>query len=146
MGHMGDAPSTLPTVGYALPDAQAEGWPERENGREALLVCDESFQATGEQRWKCALPTTEVPDDDQEAKSAEKEECQGKVMSERESMFTSEAEERPSAARIYDYLLGGYHNFEVDRVVAKRFRELLPSMPLFMQANRTFLRRVVTFL
>lgn len=51
--------------------------------------------------------------------------------------------ERPSAARIYDYLLGGYHNFEADRVVAERFRELLPSMPLYMQANRAFLRRVV---
>ena len=54
--------------------------------------------------------------------------------------------ERPSAARIYDYLLGGYHNFEADRVVAERFRELLPSMPLYMQANRAFLRRVVRYL
>src|SRR5918998_5714074 len=54
--------------------------------------------------------------------------------------------ERPSAARIYDYLLGGYHNFEADRVVAERFRELLPEMPLYMQANRAFLRRVVGYL
>src|ERR671917_1464535 len=54
--------------------------------------------------------------------------------------------ERPSAARIYDYLLGGYHNFEADRLVAERFRELLPEMPLYMQANRAFLRRVVGFL
>jgi hypothetical protein len=54
--------------------------------------------------------------------------------------------ERPSAARIYDYLLGGYHNFEVDRVLAERFRELLPSIPLYMQANRAFLRRVVSYL
>jgi hypothetical protein len=54
--------------------------------------------------------------------------------------------ERPSAARVYDYLLGGYHNFEVDRVMAERFRALLPSMPLYMQANRAFLRRVVTYL
>src|SRR4028118_169507 len=51
--------------------------------------------------------------------------------------------EKPSAARIYDYLLGGYHNFEADRVVAERFRELLPEMPLYMQAHRAFLRRVV---
>lgn len=67
-------------------------------------------------------------------------------MSNREPMFTSEPHEQPSAARIYDYLLGGYHNFEVDRVVAERFRKLLPSIPLYMQANRAFLRRVVTFL
>ena len=54
--------------------------------------------------------------------------------------------ERPSAARIYDYLLGGYHNFEADRTVANRFRELLPDIPLYMQANRAFLRRVVGYL
>lgn len=54
--------------------------------------------------------------------------------------------ERPSAARIYDYLLGGYHNFESDRVAARRFAEFLPSMPLYMQANRAFLRRVVNYL
>lgn len=54
--------------------------------------------------------------------------------------------ERPSAARIYDYLLGGYHNFEADRTAAERFRALLPSMPLYMQANRAFLRRVVSYL
>jgi SAM-dependent methyltransferase len=54
--------------------------------------------------------------------------------------------ERPSAARIYDYLLGGYHNFEADRMAAERFRALLPSMPLYMQANRAFLRRVVSYL
>ena len=55
-------------------------------------------------------------------------------------------DDAPSAARIYDYLLGGFHNFEVDRVVARKLTEALPNMPLFMQANRTFLRRVVRFL
>lgn len=54
--------------------------------------------------------------------------------------------ERPSAARIYDYLLGGYHNFEADRTVAKQFAKLLPSIPLYMQANRAFLRRIVNYL
>jgi SAM-dependent methyltransferase len=43
-------------------------------------------------------------------------------------------------------LLGGYHNFEADRMVANRFRELLPDIPLYMQANRAFLRRVVGYL
>jgi hypothetical protein len=30
------------------------------------------------------------------------------------------ATDRPSAARIYDYYLGGSHNFAVDREFAKR--------------------------
>jgi hypothetical protein len=54
--------------------------------------------------------------------------------------------ERPSAARIYDYLLGGFYNFDVDRAAARSITEILPDMPLFMRANRTFLRRVVRFL
>lgn len=55
-------------------------------------------------------------------------------------------EDRPSAARIYDYLLGGYQNFEVDRAVARKFIEIMPSAPSIMRANRAFLRRVVRFL
>jgi SAM-dependent methyltransferase len=54
--------------------------------------------------------------------------------------------ERPSPARIYDYLLGGYHNFEVDREVAQKLIEFLPRAPLVMRANRAFVRRVVRFL
>lgn len=54
--------------------------------------------------------------------------------------------EAPSAARIYDYLLGGYHNFEVDRAVAQKFIEILPRAPLIMRANRAFVRRAVRFL
>jgi hypothetical protein len=65
MGHVGDAPSTLPTIGYALPDAQAEGWPEegwpeRENDWEAPLAFDEGFQAIGKPRWKMC-PTVGNP-------------------------------------------------------------------------------------
>jgi SAM-dependent methyltransferase len=55
-------------------------------------------------------------------------------------------EDKPSAARIYDYLLGGYQNFEVDRAVAKKFMEIMPSAPSMMRVNRAFLRRVVRFL
>jgi SAM-dependent methyltransferase len=53
---------------------------------------------------------------------------------------------RPSAARIYDYALGGLHNFAVDREVARETFALMPDLPLLMQANRAFLRRVVQFL
>jgi hydrogenase maturation factor HypF (carbamoyltransferase family) len=52
----------------------------------------------------------------------------------------------PSAARIYDYFLGGYHNFEVDRMIARKFVEILPKAPLILRSNRAFVRRAVRFL
>ena len=54
--------------------------------------------------------------------------------------------DRPSAARIHDYLLGGYHNFEVDRIAAQQFAKVLPHVVQGMRVNRAFLRRVVKFL
>lgn len=54
--------------------------------------------------------------------------------------------DRPSAARVYDYYLGGSHNFGADREMARRAIELWPELPLIMQANRAFLRRAVQFL
>ncbi|WP_329790969.1 SAM-dependent methyltransferase [Lentzea sp. DG1S-22] len=52
---------------------------------------------------------------------------------------------RPSAARVYDYYLGGAHNFAVDREMAERAIGLWPDLPQIMQANRAFLRRAVQF-
>ncbi|WP_374984702.1 SAM-dependent methyltransferase [Streptomyces fradiae] len=49
----------------------------------------------------------------------------------------------PSVSRIYDYYLGGSHNFEVDREAARRAMEFLPGLPKIMQANRAFMRRAV---
>jgi hypothetical protein len=54
--------------------------------------------------------------------------------------------EQPSVARVYDYILGGSHNFAVDRQVGRRMIELWPDFPLSMQANRAFLRRSVRYL
>ena len=54
--------------------------------------------------------------------------------------------DRPNAARMYDYYLGGSHNFAVDREVAVRAIEAWPDMPRVMQANRAFLRRAVRYL
>jgi hypothetical protein len=51
----------------------------------------------------------------------------------------------PSIARMYDYFLGGHHNFPVDREAAERVAALYPDLPLVLQANRAFLRRVVTY-
>jgi hypothetical protein len=54
--------------------------------------------------------------------------------------------EHPSIARVYDYYLGGSHNFAVDRQLARQTIELWPDLPLVMQANRAFLRRSVRYL
>jgi SAM-dependent methyltransferase len=53
---------------------------------------------------------------------------------------------RPSAARVFDYFLGGAHNFEVDRRLAEQIASLTPNLAETMRANRGFLRRVVRYL
>src|SRR5258708_4115149 len=52
--------------------------------------------------------------------------------------------ERPSAARMYDYYLGGSHNFAADRELAEEYMRVLPDMPHIARAQRSVLRRVVT--
>jgi SAM-dependent methyltransferase len=51
----------------------------------------------------------------------------------------------PSVSRIYDYYLGGSHNFEVDREAARKAMDFMPGLPKIMQANRAFMRRAVRF-
>ena len=51
--------------------------------------------------------------------------------------------ERPSVARMYDYYLGGSHNFAADRAAARAMVAAVPEAPLMAQANRAFMRRVV---
>lgn len=51
--------------------------------------------------------------------------------------------DRPSAARIYDYYLGGYHNFEVDRQIADMMLAIAPDLRLGSLINRAFLQRAV---
>ncbi len=51
----------------------------------------------------------------------------------------------PSVSRMYDFYLGGSHNFEVDREAARRAMEFMPGLPKIMQANRAFMRRAVRF-
>ena len=50
---------------------------------------------------------------------------------------------RPSAARVYDYLLGGGHNFAVDRDFGDRVQAVVPRIAAYARANRAALRRVV---
>ena len=51
--------------------------------------------------------------------------------------------ERPSPARVYDWLLGGSHNFAIDREIAARAVSIMPQIPCIARANRHFLRRAV---
>jgi SAM-dependent methyltransferase len=52
----------------------------------------------------------------------------------------------PSAARAYDALLGGMHNFAVDREFARKAELVFPGVAASCMANRAFLRRVVLYL
>ena len=51
----------------------------------------------------------------------------------------------PSAARIYDYALGGAHNSAADRAAAEVLFQALPDAPMVARANRAFLQRVVRY-
>jgi hypothetical protein len=48
-----------------------------------------------------------------------------------------------TAARMYDYFLGGFHNFPADREAADQIIAQFPDITLTARANRSFVRRVV---
>ncbi|OLB75879.1 MAG: hypothetical protein AUI14_20190, partial [Actinobacteria bacterium 13_2_20CM_2_71_6] len=52
----------------------------------------------------------------------------------------------PSAARMYDYYLGGAHNFAADRELAEQALRAMPDGRFLARTNRAFLRRAVRFL
>jgi hypothetical protein len=54
--------------------------------------------------------------------------------------------ELPSAARVYDFLLGGGHNFAVDRAVGERVLQVQPNGRQIATSNRAFLRRAVQYM
>jgi SAM-dependent methyltransferase len=56
------------------------------------------------------------------------------------------AADGPGIARVYDYLLGGSHNFAADRAAARDFLARWPDAQLTMLANRAFLGRAVRYL
>ncbi len=53
---------------------------------------------------------------------------------------------RPSVARVYDYYLGGSHNFEPDRAFGRRVVDVYPDLPTVLRDNRAFLLRAVRYL
>ncbi|MFI6079217.1 SAM-dependent methyltransferase [Actinoplanes sp. NPDC051343] len=52
----------------------------------------------------------------------------------------------PNASRVYDFALGGVHNFGVDRELWQRALAIVPDAGMLAQANRAFLGRAVEWL
>ena len=52
----------------------------------------------------------------------------------------------PSAARVYDYMLGGAHNFAVDRQMGEQLERVMPHARSAARINRAFLGRAVRFM
>jgi hypothetical protein len=52
----------------------------------------------------------------------------------------------PHSARIWNYWLGGKDNFEADRAAGDEVIAHIPDIPVGAKAERTFLKRVVSFL
>ncbi|WP_436530498.1 SAM-dependent methyltransferase [Actinoplanes sp. HUAS TT8] len=53
---------------------------------------------------------------------------------------------RPSSARVWNYLLGGKDNFDVDRELGEALRSANPAIAAVAQAQRRFLAQAVTLL
>ncbi|MER7012093.1 SAM-dependent methyltransferase [Saccharopolyspora sp. NPDC000359] len=53
--------------------------------------------------------------------------------------------EKPSAARCYDFYLGGAYNFEVDRELGRKALQVVPHLKEIAVNNRAFLRRAVRY-
>ncbi|GAA2597095.1 SAM-dependent methyltransferase [Dactylosporangium fulvum] len=54
--------------------------------------------------------------------------------------------DRPSVARVYDYYLGGSHNFAADRAFGEQVLKVMPVVAALARSNRAFLRRAVSTL
>ena len=53
--------------------------------------------------------------------------------------------DRPSAARIYDYFIGGEHNFAIDRQFAEGLRANIPKIGEYARECRLFMGRAVAY-
>lgn len=51
---------------------------------------------------------------------------------------------KPHIGRIYDYVLGGHHNYEIDRQHAEQILKFLPAYPVWARLNRWFLQLVAS--
>lgn len=64
-------------------------------------------------------------------------------MSPKEDISSIADASRPNAGRIYDYLLGGNHNFEIDRQAAEQVKATVPGMTMWARLIRWFLGEAV---
>jgi O-methyltransferase involved in polyketide biosynthesis len=53
--------------------------------------------------------------------------------------------EKPSSARVYDFLLDGTHNYAIDREFAKDLLSAMPDAARVAQANRAFAGRAIRY-
>lgn len=54
--------------------------------------------------------------------------------------------ETPAISRVYDFLLGGKHHYDVDRIASNAMIQAVPETKLLASANRAFVRRSVQYL
>lgn len=65
------------------------------------------------------------------------------VLGEQAAVLPEVDPQRPSVARIYNFLLGGRHNFAADRQAASAARSAMPELPAILRLNRQFLGEAV---
>ncbi|MBU2668455.1 SAM-dependent methyltransferase [Actinoplanes bogorensis] len=65
------------------------------------------------------------------------------VLGEQAKVLPEVDPQRPSVARIYNFLLGGRHNFAADRQAAAAAQAVMPELPAILRLNRQILREVV---
>jgi SAM-dependent methyltransferase len=54
--------------------------------------------------------------------------------------------DRPSVARLYDFFLGGHHNYAADRELGRKLLQAEPNARHIVAENRAFLGRAVNYL
>jgi len=64
-------------------------------------------------------------------------------MAEQRSFRSIADASNPNAGRIYDFIIGGHHNFEVDRQVAQQIIKAAPFVPKLLRLIRWFLGEAV---
>ena len=65
------------------------------------------------------------------------------VLGEQVAVLPEVDPQRPSVARIHNFLMGGRHHFAADRQAAAAARGAMPELPAILRLNRQFLSEVV---
>jgi O-methyltransferase involved in polyketide biosynthesis len=65
------------------------------------------------------------------------------IMADQDRVASIADASKPNAGRIYDFVLGGNHNFEVDRLAAQQILKMIPDYPQMARYVRWFLGEAV---